>query len=313
MSNENEEIKAQEMQLQIKEEVVTKKENIEIKNQAISGNAVEKPTSKPEKPKFKQEKIKAQKPKKKTWKKVFWAIVITLIIGIIGGAIGLYYAQEKTDFDFIVPSSLTKKTDVVEKKEEDVENNEAKIKEDVNEEKEDEVKNNQSEVLTIDEAYKKLDELYKVATDLYVHYPATYFQVNNDSHPSTSETAVEVTDYDKIINKYFTKSEKADYEEAATEIFIEEDDKVYMEPITGIVGLDFLGTVFTKVQISENEIKCVVDNIYNGSFDDMQVTSEGYVKLESTSIELKHVYSNFVIKKVNGNWKVDEFDFEGMK
>lgn len=286
------------------------KENEEIKSQVIKSEikATEE-TKKEEKPKFKQEKIKVEKPKKKTWKKVFWAIVITLIIGIIGGGVGLYYLQEKTDFWFIVPSTLTKKVEI---KNENTNKNETSTNKTTNTTTEEPTKQEVT-ILTMDEAYKKLDELYKIGIEFYLNYPVSYFTVDDKSHPTTSETAVEITDYDKIINKYFTKSAKADYEEGSANIIIEENDKTFMESAKGVIGLDYLDRIFTKIEISENEITCEVNNIYNGSFDDMKVTSDGSITLDTMNIKLEQVKSKFVIKKVNDNWKIEEFDFDGMR
>lgn len=288
------------------------KENEEVKSQVIKSEVkVTNETQKEEKPKFKQEKIKTEKPKMKTWKKVFWAIVITLIIGIIGGGIGLYFLQEKTDFWFIVPSTLTKKMEVEDENTNKSETNTTKNT--VTNTTTEEQNEKETTILTMDEAYKKLEELYKVGVEFYLNYPVSYFTVDEQSHPKTSATAVEVTDYDKVINKYFTKSAKADYEEDSANILIEENDKTFVEPANGVIGLDYLDRIFTKIEISENEITCEVNNIYNGSFDDMKVTSDGAVTLDTMEIKLEKVKSKFVIKKVNDNWKIDEFDFTGMR
>ena len=283
------------------------KENEEIKSQVIQPEEAKTEGT----TKFKQEKIKAEKPKTKTWKKVFWAIVVTLIIGIVGGAVGLYYLQDKTDFWFIVPSTLTRKTES--KIEDNNSNKNVEENKTENNTTGESTEEQENKTLSMDEAYKKLDELYKVGVELYLNYPASYFTVNNESHPSTSASAVEVTDYDKIINKYFTKSAKADYEESSANTIIDENDKTYMEPANGIIGLDYLDRIFTKIVISENEITCEVNNIYNGSFDDMKVTSDGSITLDTMEIKLEQVKSKFVIKKVNDTWKVDEFDFSKMR
>src|SRR5574344_1431122 len=247
------------------------KENEEIKSQIFTQNEIEQ-AKKDNSVKFTQEKVKVKKPKTKTWVKVFWAIIITLIIGIIGGGIGLYMLQEKTDFWFIVPSSLTRKTDDVRK------NNENKPAENNTENNTtNQTNNEENKLLTMDEAYKKLDELYKMSAEVYMNYPSSIFTVNKDSHPTKSASAVELPEYDKEINKYFTKSEKADYEETSGGALIEENDKVYVEAANGTLGLDYLDKVFTKIEISENEVKCEVINLYNGSLDNMKVTSEGVI------------------------------------
>lgn len=262
--------------------------------------------------KFKQEKI--IKPKKKTWKKVLITIIITLLIGIIIGSVGLYYLQSNVDWWFIIPSTLEIKKEETNKEKNDTTNIESSntiVKD--NEEKIEQNKQEETTVLTMEEAYEKIDELYNVAIDMYLNYPASYFTIDTNSHPSTSETAVEVVDYDKIINKYFTKSAKADFEESSINILIEENDVVYMEQASGVIGLDYLDRIYTKIEISEDEITCEVDNIYNGSFDDIELNSEGEITLETTDIKLEHVKSKFIIKKVNNIWKIEQFDFNGMR
>lgn len=262
--------------------------------------------------KFKQEKI--IKPKKKTWKKVLIGIIVTLFIGIIIGSVGLYYLQSNVDWWFIIPSTLEIKKEETDKTQKDtIKVDEENIIENEEQEKIEQSEQQEVALLTMEEAYKKIDELYNIAIDMYLNYPASYFTIDTNSHPSTSETAVEVVDYDKVINKYFTKSAKADYEESSMNILIEENDVVYMEQASGVIGLDYLDRIYTKIQIMEDEIICEVDNIYNGSFDDMKLNSEGEIILESTEIKLEHVKSQFIIKKVNNIWKIEQFDFNGMR
>jgi len=254
--------------------------------------------------KSKQPKVKKAKS---TARKIFDAIIISLIIGIIGGAVSLYFIQEKTDIWFLIPSSLTKKLEVSNEKDKNKETNN-KVNENVTEKNTE--NNEENKLLTMDEAYKTLEELYNVAVDMYLHFPCNKFTVDANSHPTTSASAVEVTDYEKVMTKYFTQAAKAQYEDYASNGIIEENDKVYMESADGVIGLDYLTTVFTKVEISENEIICIVDNMYNENFDAMYNVAENDETLNKVEVKIKHIESKFTIKKVNDKWKIDTFDYQ---
>ena len=224
--------------------------NNEIKSQTLQ--QLEETTVGQDK-KFKQENGK--KPKK-VLTRIIRGVIFSLIIGIIAGAVGLYFLQENTNYWFIIPTTLTKKVEDSNNTATNIVQDEI-VKEDKNNTQKEEIK-----TITIDEAYEKLEELYNICVKMYLHFPAEYFTVDSQSHPSISTSAIEVTDYEKVMTKYFTKSAKAEYEDYNQDILIEENDKIYMETVEGVIGIDYLDTVFTKVVITEDSITCIVNNMY---------------------------------------------------
>lgn len=99
----------------------------------------------------------------------------------------------------------------------------------------------------------------------------------------------ELVNYEQVMNALFTENGRILYEKMKSDL-VKKEEKYYVNIADGVLGVDYQGTSFKDVKISEESISCIADNIYT---DENNKTT--------------HHEKEFVVKKQNGRWKIDIF------
>lgn len=99
----------------------------------------------------------------------------------------------------------------------------------------------------------------------------------------------EIEDYEEVSNKYFTEEAKKYYDEKAICVIHHNGKSYIAEGGGGFSG--YGGIEFENIKISENEIEA----------DAIQTRLDVDEKIVGT------VKSQFKLKKINGDWKIDKF------
>ena len=100
---------------------------------------------------------------------------------------------------------------------------------------------------------------------------------------------LEIEDYEEVSNKYFTEEAKKYYDEKAICVIHHNGKSYITEGGGGFSG--YGGIEFENIKISENEIEA----------DAIQTRLDVDEKIVGT------VKSQFKLKKINGDWKIDKF------
>lgn len=151
-------------------------------------------------------------------------------------------------------------------------------------------------IITQQEAKKILEDLYYDARWKYLGAEFEYKKeeetieyINNRNEKIETE-AVQITNYDEILNQVFTENGKKQYkinndvQTGGKLVYLEE--KVYDSGI-GYCADEYHGIEIINIEIEKNKISSTVRHMY----------SDGRETIEH----------NFIIKKINGKWLVDEY------
>ena len=107
-----------------------------------------------------------------------------------------------------------------------------------------------------------------------------------------------ITNYNSIINNIFTENGKEIYEKEMNEFITIENGDAYIHAGDDNSGEVYAGFDIENIKIeSESSIKCTI------------VKKIDYSMMSDEKTEIVKVKSDFVVKKVNGKWLIDEFEW----
>lgn len=211
-------------------------------------------------------------------KKIISMLAIILLILIIG-----------------VIVFLNKENETLDNKNKTVNTTISNNQEDINNVETDENEENiiDSEILIANETLKNDDyeKANKILEKLYevVIVASTSNHRLFDSQYDENLKMDELLNYEQVMNALFTENGRILYEKMKSDL-VKKEEKYYVNIADGVLGVDYQGTSFKDVKISEESISCIADNIYT---DENNKTT--------------HHEKEFVVKKQNGRWKIDIF------
>lgn len=107
-----------------------------------------------------------------------------------------------------------------------------------------------------------------------------------------------ITNYNSIINNIFTENGKEIYEKEMNEFITIENGDAYIHAGDDNSGEVYAGFDIENIKIeSESSIKCTI------------IKKIDYSMMSDEKTEIVKVRSDFIVKKVNGKWLIDEFEW----
>lgn len=147
--------------------------------------------------------------------------------------------------------------------------------------------------ITENEAKQILSTQYTKLAKLH-----TENQFKYSSSEMEKKFKAKITNYNIIINDIFTENGKKIYEKEMNEFITIENGNAYIHAGSDNSGEIYAGFDIENIKIeSESSIKCTI------------IKKIDYSIMNDKKTEIVKVKSDFVVKKVNGKWLIDKFDW----